>query len=75
MVMSFFGAGNRSNEFRGIINEFSLGHGEFELPVELSDCNTGLVPEEMWLEMQREVGRAPQGASGEADWGLLLGLI
>lgn len=48
--MSFFGARNRS-EFGRISNEFSLGHGEFELPLELSDRNAGLSPEEMGLEM------------------------
>lgn len=35
--MSFSGAGNRKSEFGGNFNEFSLGHGEFELSIELSD--------------------------------------
>lgn len=35
--MSFSGARNRKSVFGGNFNEFSLGHGEFELSIELSD--------------------------------------
>ena len=36
VVMSFFGARNRS-KFGRTSNEFSLGHGECELPLDLLD--------------------------------------
>lgn len=68
--MSLFGAGNRGSEFGGINNEFSLGHDEFELV----DWNTGLVPEEMGLQRQREVEGLPEEhqekQTGGPSWAL-----
>lgn len=56
VVMSFFMAGNRGNESGGIDDEFSLGHGAFELLAALA----GLVPEELALETQREGEGSPR---------------
>ena len=72
--MSFFGARNRS-EFGRTSNEFSLGHGEFERPLEILDCYAGLAPQEMGLEVWREVGGPPGSVRDKLSRGPWLGLL